>query len=429
LENFMGSPLFLRADVLIDGDSPLPIRDAAVRVDSDGLIAKVGPASLFGSEIELAERVPAVMPGLIDCHAHVTLPANGRGILEQLRVGDARLAVTAVSQSLRHLHAGYTTVRDCGARAAVAFDVRDGFQESDVDVPHLLVCGRAITRSGGHLSWCGSTADTEDEIREQVQILARDGADAIKIIASGGSTGGDAFRASYAAEKLQAAVRASHELGLATVAHCRSTDSILNSARAGIDVIAHLEFLTAGQIVDLGGGAPTGIPQYDPQVAEAVAASGAWLDLNPQSSGWDTVEVLRQLDVEDGLAEAQKLQLAGLERYFEGMLGVISHLRELDLVERMAFGSDAGPYDTEFGRADLNVELARLSGLSPMESLQVITRNAARLCGIADDVGAIRPGLKADLLVLDENPLQSPKAIRSVAAVYRSGRRMVKNGR
>jgi imidazolonepropionase-like amidohydrolase len=421
----MADPLLLRTDLLIDGESPEPVRDAAVRWVADGRIVDVGPASAFGIDAESAERVPVLMPGLIDSHAHVTLPSDRRGILEQLRVGDARLAVTAVRQSIRHLRAGYTTVRDCGARGTVTFDVREAFEHGDVDAPRLLVCGRAITQSGGHLSWCGSTADTHEEIRKQVRILGTEGADAIKVIASGGSTGGDPCRASYTAPELAAAVEAAHALGLPTIAHCRSTDSIANCVRAGIDVIAHLEFLAPGQMVDFGGGAPTGIPNFDARGGEAVAASSAWLDLNPQSSGWDTVVVLRQLNVETGLTEAQKLELAALEHYYEGMLDVISRLREIGLVDRMAFGSDAGPYDTEFGRADLNVELARLSGLTPMESLQVITRNAARLCGLAGEVGAIRPGLRADLLVLNENPLEAPEALRSVAAVYRSGRRVV----
>ena len=198
----------------------------------------------------------------------------------------------------------------------------------------------------------------------------------------------------------------------------------MNSVDAGIDVIAHLEFLVPGQVMESGGNGPTGMPTYDERVGEAVAASGAWLDLNPQSSGWDTLAELRRREVDHGLLDPERRQVDALGRYFEAMLHVISGLRELGLVDRMAFGSDAGPYDTEFGRADLNVELARLSGLTPMESLQVLTRNAARVCGIGDEVGVVRRGLRADLLVLAEDPLKAPEAMRTVAGVYRSGWRV-----
>jgi imidazolonepropionase-like amidohydrolase len=418
----MGESLFLRADLLIDGESPEPLHGACVRVNG-GRVTDVGPASSFGTDADSAEFVAVLMPGLVDSHAHVTLPSNRRGILEQLRVSDLRLATTAVRQCQRHLAAGYTTVRDCGARGSIAFDIRAGFAAGDVEAPRLLVCGRAITHSGGHLSWCGSTADTNDEIRKQVRILGTDGADAIKLVASGGSTGGDPSRASYTASELGAAVEAAHSLGLSTIAHCRSTDSIANCVTAGVDVIAHLEFLSPGHMIDFGGGAPTGVPRYDEHVGEAVARSGAWLDINPQSSGWDTLVVLRALPEAERTTD-QRRELAALEQYYDGMIEVISRLRDLGLVDRMAFGSDAGPYDTEFGRPDLNLELARLAGLSPMESLQVLTRNAARMCRIGGSAGVIRPGAEADLLALRLDPLQRPEAIAAVAGVYRAGRRV-----
>jgi imidazolonepropionase-like amidohydrolase len=97
----------------------------------------------------------------------------------------------------------------------------------------------------------------------------------------------------------------------------------------------------------------------------------------------------------------------------------------MGLVERMAFGSDAGPFDTEFGHMEYSVHLARLAGLSPMESLQVVTRNAARLMGLDASTGTIAPGKAADLLVLDADPLENPDNLRRVAAVLKNGVRAV----
>src|SRR4029077_14546779 len=174
----------------------------------------------------------------------------------------------------------------------------------------------------------------------------------------------------------------------------------------GIDAIAHVELLAPGEIVDMGGaGAPTGLPRLDPRVAAALAASSPFLDLNPQSSGWDTVLLLRRRAGESGLTASEQTQLANLERYFDHFLPVIGALRDLGLVDRMAFGSDAGPFDTEFGHLEYNVHLARRAGLSPMESLQGGTRNAARLCGLNDRVGTLEVGKDADLLLLDGDPL------------------------
>jgi imidazolonepropionase-like amidohydrolase len=97
----------------------------------------------------------------------------------------------------------------------------------------------------------------------------------------------------------------------------------------------------------------------------------------------------------------------------------------MGLVDRTAFGSDAGPFDTEFGHMDYSVHLARLAGLSPMESLQVITRNPARLLGLDATIGTVEPGKQADLLVLDGDPLDDPENLRRVAAVFQSGVRVV----
>ena len=103
---------------------------------------------------------------------------------------------------------------------------------------------------------------------------------------------------------------------------------------------------------------------------------------------------------------------------------MIGALRDLGLADRMAFGSDAGPFDTEFGHLEYNVHLARQAGLSPMESLQVVTRNAARLLGLDRDVGTVEVGKAADLLVLDADPLADAAHLTRVAAVFKDGRRV-----
>ena len=122
---------------------------------------------------------------------------------------------------------------------------------------------------------------------------------------------------------------------------------------------------------------------------------------NPQSSGWDTLV------------------------NFDHFIPVIGALRELGLADRMGFGSDAGPFDTEFGHMEYSVEIARLAGLSLMESLQVVTRNAACLCGLDDTVGTVDTGKAADLLVLDGNPLYDVGNLTRVVAVLMGGERVV----
>jgi imidazolonepropionase-like amidohydrolase len=416
----------LRAGLLIDGIGGPPVRDAIVGF-SDGRITAVGRAEDFGTLAEAAHVLgndSVLMPGPVDCHAHPTLFPDRRPFEEQLRAPDEMLALTAVRQLTLHLHSGVTTVRDCAARGQTMFRVREAIRRGYFPGPRLQLAGRAITHSAGHIHWAGGVADTPEEIRRNVRVLVAEGADVIKLVASGGGTrGGIPYLASYTVDELRVGVEAAHALERRTVAHARATQSIENCVDAGVDTIAHVEFLAPGEILDMGNaGAPTGLPKFDPRVAEKIARSDAFLDLNPQSSGWDTVVLLR---AKPELTCAEADQLSKLERYFDHFLPVIGALRDLGLADRMGFGSDAGPFDTEFGHLEYNVHLARRAGLTPMESLQAVTRNAARVCGLADRVGTLEVGKDADLLLLDGNPLEDEQNLRRVAAVYKSGVRVV----
>lgn len=422
---------YLVAGTLIDGTGAPPLGDAVIRIEA-GSITAVATRDDFGSALDgdpvldFADKV--VMPGLIDCHAHPTLFPDRQPFDVQLQAPDEMLALTAVRQLTLHLRSGVTTVRDCAARGQTMFWVREAVRRGFFPSPRLQLVGRAITHSSGHIHWTGAVADTADEIRKQVRILVAEGADAIKLVASGGGTkGGIPYLPSYTVAELRVGVETAHALERRTVAHARATQSIENCVDAGIDAIAHVEFLAPGEIVDMGGaGAPTGLPKFDQRVADKLAASSAYLDLNPQSSGWDTVVLLRCKQARgEPLSAREATQLTNLTAYFDAFVPVIGTLRGMGLVDRMAFGSDAGPFDTEFGHMEYSVHLARLAGLSPMESLQVVTRNPARLMGLDATIGTVESGKQADLLVLDGDPLDDPENLRRLAAVFQSGVRVV----
>jgi imidazolonepropionase-like amidohydrolase len=278
------------------------------------------------------------------------------------------------------------------------------------------------------MHWTGTVADTPDEVRKAVDVLVSEGADVIKLVSSGGGTKGSPapHQSSYSTDVLRVGVDAAHAHGRSTVAHARATSSIENCVDAGIDAIAHVEFLAPGEVVHMGGAAaPTGLPMLDQRVAEKLAGSDAWLDLNPQSSGWDAVLALRSRSAHERLSEEERTQLVNLERYFEHFLTVIGGLAALGLADRMGFGSDAGPFSTEFGHLEYNVHLARLAGLSPMASLQAVTRNAAQLCGLDAQVGTLEPGKAADVLLTNGDPLEDPANLTQVTAVFKDGVRIV----
>ena len=304
-----GSSFALAVGSLIDGRGGAPVADTIVRIQA-GRIEAIGPAAAFGAlDVPVLDwRHQILMPGLVDVHAHATLPSDRRDLEASLVDPDELLTLTAMRQLTLHLRSGVTTVRDCSARGRTMFWVREAIRRGYFAGPRLHLAGRAITHSRGHLHWCGSVADTLDEIRREVRILVAEGADAIKVVASGGGTrGGIPYLASYTVDELRMAVDTAHALERRTVAHARSTQSIENCVLAGVDTIAHVEFLDPGEVLDMGGaGAPTGLPRLDRRVADRLAASSAFLDLNPQSSGWDTVLLLRRKAADTGLSPSEQ---------------------------------------------------------------------------------------------------------------------------
>src|SRR5436190_23812247 len=129
-----------------------------------------------------------------------------------------------------------TTLSANRCRDSIMFDVRDAINRGLMVGPRMLIAGRPVTMTGGHFHWCNGVADGEDEIWEQIRRLVQEGADHIKIMASGGGTEGtNPGLPSYTARELRAAVDASHHYGRLTTAHCRATQAIANAVEAGLD--------------------------------------------------------------------------------------------------------------------------------------------------------------------------------------------------
>src|SRR5262249_3022569 len=153
---------------------------------------------------------------------------------EMMAESDEYLALVALDNARRHLRAGVTSMRDLGARNTATFSVRRFLETRAEPSPRLLVAGRPLTPTGGHLHWCNGPPDGPDGVRRTVRQLVEEGADAIKLVASGGGTAGTRpFDVAYGVAELSAAVEAAHEHGLPTAAHCHASAAIENAVEAG----------------------------------------------------------------------------------------------------------------------------------------------------------------------------------------------------
>ena len=420
---------FLRAAHVYTSQDDTVIDDGFVEI-ADGRIGRVGPAAEFQDRLA-AENARVIdygdatlLPGLVDAHCHITLTGDGSTYEQQMLDPDEMLSLIAVSNLQQHLASGVTTIRDNGGRNRVVFLVRQAVQRGYASGPRMLLAGRPLTHSYGHFYWCNGVADGIDQIRAVVRQLVAEGADHIKIMASGGATAGNLpSYASYDAKELGAAVDAAHALGRLTTAHCRAKTSIENALDAGLDCIEHAEFLIPGGVTEFGAGVVSSSRMvYDPSVAERIAAAETYVSFTAQTGGYETLVALRNRARDDRLDENQKARASSLEAYFDMKLGILSSLLNDGLTSKIAISSDAGPFDVSFGGLQHGIELAVMAGMSPLQAIRAATIVPAQACGLGDQVGTLEEGKEGDVLVVRGDATQDVSALWNVDAVYQAGR-------
>ena len=399
-----------RAESLIDGTGAEPRRNVDVVVEN-GIIQEIVPAdSVPRPDTVKVYEVPGatVLPGLIDVHVHLMFGTGRRSYEEVIsQDSDDRMLLRAPRNAYLHLRAGVTTMRDCAARNSVGFALRAAAEEGLFLSPRLQVCGRPLTITGGHFWWCNEEADGSDRVRAATRKLLKEGADFIKIMASGGGTQGtDASRASFTVEELTAAVEEAHQVGKKTTAHCLSADSVARCVEAGLDQIEHFNFMY-----------PDGSRVMDEQVAATIVERGVILSPTIQT-GYRQIERLEAREHE--LTPQERKALDGNRYKLETKLSFIRWFHERGAT--IVAGTDA---IQTFGDYAIGLELLHRAGLSEMDVIVAATSAAARAMGLDHQIGTLRPGMAADLIYIEGDPLASVQALRDVTAVVQNGRLVV----
>jgi imidazolonepropionase-like amidohydrolase len=333
----------------------------------NGLITTVGesdpPADCH--VIDLAGRT--LLPGLIDAHAHVSSLGN---VPDELR---AYGLVKAMSDLLE---AGITTVRDLGAYCDSLWRLRDAALLGLCRAPRLVLCGQVISATcAGAKSFPGMYREANGvaEIRRAVREQASAGADVIKVMSTGALTvpGEDIGPPQLRREEMVALVEEAHRLGLPVAAHAEGADGIRFSVEAGADTIEHGEegHLVPDALATMAERGTILVPTLS--VFDYVAESDAY-------PGWMRDRARR-------LGESARLTIQAARK--EGVA--------------IAMGADAPPQGANAQ------ELVRLTdaGLTGLEALTAATGISARACGVDGLVGTVEPGKKADLVVVDGDPL------------------------
>ena len=399
---------------LIDGVSGTAQEGMAVGI-SEGRILWVGRrGDVEGSHSEAPREVldypdAALLPGLFDLHTHTNMPGDGR-TGEEVHFDDSddiRLLRSARNVG-DALATGVTSLCDCGSWNNTAFSLKEGLAQNLFDGPRTLVSGPPLTITGGHLWFMGGEADGTDSIRATVRERVKQGADFIKVAASGGSTlTSDPYRASFSLDELRALVDEAHNRNKPVLAHCRCTESINFALDAGVDAILHCFFTDSD-----------GSYRYDEPTADRLAESQVYL--NPTMHlGRVSRAHLERIRQQRPFTPAEEVRWERSNRM--GGAAMEQFARLISAGVRLAGGSDCGWGSYPFGDFQGEVIAMRDAGLTPMQAIQSGTRNPAAVVGLLDETGTIQPGKSADLLVVEGDPAADIEALRRVRAVFKQG--------
>jgi imidazolonepropionase-like amidohydrolase len=385
----MSAPLHFVNGNVLDPEAGVLRRGLGVLV-RDGRIAEVasGIAAPDGTRtIDLGGRT--LMPGLIDCHVHVV--AETLDLWSNIIAPSSLAGLRAARVMAEMLQRGFTTVRDLGG---ADHGLVRGVEEGLIDGPRIVICGKGLTTTGGHadlrkrtddrpgmmsdrLGSMGIVADGVDEVRATCRTMIKEGARFIKVMANGGvSSPNDPIESiQYSRDEIAAMVEEAENAGMYVAAHLYTDRAIRRCVELGVHSLEHCNLIepeTARLAAERGCIA----------VPTLVAYEGLWLDGKALGFGeteFEKIDVVR----EGGLRSLQIMREAGL---------------------KMAFGSDLLGELRKYHCMEFEL-LAKV--LAPAEIIHSATLIGAELCRMKGEVGVIANGARADLLVVDGDPLTS----------------------
>ena len=373
------------------------IDDGYIIIES-GLIKEVGPdpakrLAEGTNGLDIIKTSGTILPGIINSHAHLGWDGIHDLAGQALHDTPEVSAYKCASNMIASLKSGTTTVRDLGMNQT-GFFAKQAVEQGLFTGPRLLICGEAITQTGGHTYWCCREASGATDMRRAVREQVMRGADLIKIM-----TCHDNIELTDA--ELEAVIDEAHLQKLPITAHATFDAAIARAVNFGIDVIEHGGSMTDKTIETL-------LEKNTPIVT-------TFSPLLMQSQP----EVARQYNIPEWKIKERQAAVADKNR-FAGMV------KAAKAGVRMVFGTDSGSPVVRHGTVVPELEFMVSMGVveNNHKAIMSATREAAILNRIDDQVGSLVVGKEADLVVVEGNPVNDLQALSNIQMVFLKGARV-----
>src|SRR3989441_813499 len=367
-------------------------------------ISQIAPSSEVkaaagDTTIDLSDAT--LLPGLIDMHTHLTFELSSLSY-EGLKISTAREALHGARNARRTLEAGFTTVRNLGAKDYADIALRDAINEGDAIGPRIIASGPALGITGGHCDenllppafhhGGEGVADGVEAVQHKVREVIKYGADVIKICATGGvlSKGDDPNASQYTLEEMKAIVADAHRLGRRVAAHAHGAEGVRWASEAGVDSIEHGHLMDDASIATLKKNGTYLVPTLF--LTEYMQQHMEHSDI-PEYSRHKMRDVAAAAQ-----QNAKKAFAAGV---------------------KVAFGTDAAVYPHGLNAGEFHVYVKL--GMTPLAAIQTATINAADLLGWKGRVGTLEPGRWADIVAVDVEPTKVVTIVEHVKFVMKGG--------
>ena len=392
-------PLILKAAHLLDVRNGKVESPARLWLQNGRIQAGAPPAG--ADTLDLGERT--LMPGLIDCHTHLLIPA-GIGELAYLKRSQGDLLLDGVVNAHKVLEAGFTTVRDVGASAGFGdVALRNAIARGDILGPRMLVAGPALSITGGHGDLNGfpphlhmdteNIVDSPDQARRTVREWRKRGVDLIKIHATGGvlSNHDDPVAPSFSQAEFRAIVEEASRRGMDVCAHAHGDAGILEATLAGVRSIEHGSLLSPATAREMKARGTFLVPTL--YALESILLPG-----NPYKVPEGSIAKARAI---------LPLRRAGFKAALDAGLPI-------------AYGTDIGVFDHGQVAADFRYLVSY--GMTPLQAIRSATFVAADLLRLGSEIGSLEPGHQADIIAVDGDPLRDITTLERVRFVMKEGK-------